>query len=500
MRSVEDSGVSRSARFAEPESDGDTGGRRMTNGLKLAISIIVILVAAIILLVADGVRRENRELTALLDTFTGDVQVFKGGESPSVVPEGKMTLRNKDVITTGDDSSATVVFPDGSAIQLEPKTRFTVVLLDFARGGRRNRSFMVDYGSVVARVSHFFGAESRATIYTPTAVAAARGTGLRIGHQLPKQKSLLEVGDGTVEFQCGESTVFCEEGQTVESTGTRMGAVHPMSPDALQHLKEVLDSLAAYESAPRPLQKLEWRITRRLGPLLQLFGIGPSGKAVEVMPPPYKAEAADGAGETAAEDLAQPFTKQPSEELVTEQTGLQGGRRKPFGWALTTHETRGKDKFVPDWAKSLVVEEIEPLPLPEKMAPIEELPPPLTTAVASTQPEETPTPESSETPPPPASSETPPAPETQVLAQAPIELGPVLGPVVGSIGRGAGAKWLIPGLLGAGTAVALAAPHSSGTPAPEPVPEPSGLLVISASLGLSSAVIRMTRIRRRRDQ
>jgi hypothetical protein len=141
--------------------------------------------------------------------------------------------------------------------------------------------------------------------------------------------------------------------------------------------------------------------------------------------------------------------------------------------------------------------ESEPLPLPEKMAPIEELPPPV--VPASTQPEETPALVSSETP-TPESSETPPAPETQVLAQAPIELAPVLAPAVGSIGRGAGANWLIPGLLGAGAAVALAAPNPSGPATPEPVPEPSCLLVISASLGLSGMVARMTRIRRRRDE
>lgn len=498
MRTAEDSSGSRSARFADPESDGDAGGRRMTNVQKLAVSIVVILVSAFILLVADGVRRENRELTAQLEAFTGDVQVFKGGESPPVVPDGKMTLRNKDVIATGDDGMATVVFPDGSAIQLSPKTRFTVVLLDFARSGRRNRSFMVDYGSVVARVSHFFGAESRATVYTPTAVAAARGTGFRIGHDFPKKKTLLEVGEGTIEFQCGESTVFCEEGQTVESTGTRMGLAQPMSADALQHLMEVLDSLAAYESAPGFLQKLEWWITRRLDPLLQLLGIGPSGKAVEVMPPPYKAEV-PGAGEALTDEITRPFAAEPSKETIKTVTASPGGRRKPIGWALATHQTRGKDKFAPDWAKGLVVAETEPLPLPEETAPTEE--PPLTTAVASAQPEETPTPESSEIPPATEAEETSPRkPETQVLAQAPIELAPVLGPVLGPIGRGAGAKWLIPSLLGAGTAVALASPHSSGRPAPEPVPEPSGLLVVSAFLGLSSAVIRRTRIRRRRDQ
>src|SRR5205823_5291823 len=124
---------------------------------------------------------------------------------------------NDDVIRTGADSTATLVFPDGSAVQVEPNTEFQVRLLDYARGGERDRSFMVRSGSIVAHVSKFFGGQSRATMCTPTTVAAVRGTGFRVQYDPQRKETFVQVADGKVAVRTAAGETATQKGEMVRA-------------------------------------------------------------------------------------------------------------------------------------------------------------------------------------------------------------------------------------------------------------------------------------------
>ena len=213
---------------------------RLRPGACLAIILLVLASH-----VAFGATAEH---TATLEAFTGEVKILQGGTT-SVTPTLRMVLRSKDVVYTGKASSATIVFSDGSAIQLEPKTRFIVQLLEYA-GGQRRRSFSLNYGTVIARISRFFGAGSKASIATPTAVAAARGTGFRLTYDALTMLTILSVTDGTVEYTCGGVTTLCHAGETIVSRGSSPGELSDTPPDAGSQFLEDIINLSIYETPP----------------------------------------------------------------------------------------------------------------------------------------------------------------------------------------------------------------------------------------------------------
>jgi hypothetical protein len=239
--------------------------------------VAVVVIVALLGLIFDGVRREGGEMSATLAEVSGQVTVAKGGQGAGSPGALKMELGNKDVITTGSDGSATVVFPDGSSVQVEPKTRFEVRLLDFARGEVRDRSFMVHSGAVVSRVSKAFGAKSSATVCTPTAVAAARGTGFRVYYDPAKKETYVGVVDGTVNFKTSAGAVDTPTGQLVAASGFQLSRTQAMSAGQTSRISTGFSTLGQHEKPQNWLTKLEYAINTFFDPLLQLLGVAPGG-------------------------------------------------------------------------------------------------------------------------------------------------------------------------------------------------------------------------------
>jgi ferric-dicitrate binding protein FerR (iron transport regulator) len=237
-------------------------------------TLMGVLIVLLILLF-DGIRREGKEFNATLAAFNGQVMVTPKGESRAIPSQPNMTLRDKDVITTGANSTATVVFPDGSAIQLEPNTQFEVRLLDFARGGVRDRSFMVRAGAAVTRISQFFGAKSEATVCTPTAVAAVRGTAFRVAYDPRTKQSLLQVVDGSVQFRTATMNTESRLGQSTTASGYQLQSSQTLSQQAQLAVGNQARLLSQHEKPPNVLQRIEWGLTNLLDPILQLLGLGP---------------------------------------------------------------------------------------------------------------------------------------------------------------------------------------------------------------------------------
>jgi hypothetical protein len=248
--------------------------RAMPGWAKTLISLALLV---LVVLIADGIRRESKEFKATLVAFTGTVQVLPHEKGQWVAAELNMALRDKDLVRTGPQSSATLVFPDGSAVQLEPNTEFEVRLLDFARGGVRDRSFMVRFGSAVAYVSQFFGARSQATVCTPTAVAAVRGTAFRVVYDPASQQSLVQVVEGSVRFRTPLAETPSQPGQVATASGYRLAGAASLPSEVQRFLTAQVASLRRYEQPPHWLQQIEWGLTNLFDPFLQILGLVPGG-------------------------------------------------------------------------------------------------------------------------------------------------------------------------------------------------------------------------------
>lgn len=238
---------------------------------------LIFAIVVIVALVADGMRRERQEFNATLLSYNGAVTVQAGGQGNRQTPRAKMGLADKDVVRTGGNGSATLVFPDGSSIELEPNTEFEVRLLDYARGGRRDRSFMLRAGSAVAKVSHFFGAGSQATVCTPTAVAAVRGTGFRVVYDPTSRQTFLQVADGQVAFKTPSAVqpVNYKVGQMVMAAGYEVQLPRDLPASRGRVLGTQLTRMGQHEKPPNVLERLEMALNEFLDPFLQILGLAP---------------------------------------------------------------------------------------------------------------------------------------------------------------------------------------------------------------------------------
>lgn len=236
----------------------------------------------LVVLIGDGIRRENAELSARIASMRGQVLVTKGGQTAGVSATPNSTLEEKDVVMTGPDGEVTIVFPDGSSILVEPGSRFEVRLLGFSRGEVRDRSFVVQVGSAVARFSQRFGKGSRGVISTPTAVAAVRGTAFRVAYDPGTSRRVapltyVAVVEGTVEFRSATGATQVQRPQVGVTSGAQLQATQTLSFTRMQAIDAQVAQLAALEKPMGRLESLERRINTALDPLLRLLGVSPGG-------------------------------------------------------------------------------------------------------------------------------------------------------------------------------------------------------------------------------
>ncbi len=248
--------------------------REAPSWLKTFVTVSLVVLVA---LIADGIRRESREFVVVLTEMSGQVVVQKAGTTNWVPATPNLALRDQDLVRTGPNGIAVLVFPDGSALQLEPNTEFEVRLLDFFRGGMRDRSFMVRMGAITAYISQFFGVRSQATMCTPTAVAAVRGTAFRVVYDPSTQQTVVQVVEGAVQFRTPIREAMSQPGQTAIATGYQMELMQPMAGQEQQVLLLRVNNLRRYEQPPSWLQRVEWAILQPLDPFLQILGLTPGG-------------------------------------------------------------------------------------------------------------------------------------------------------------------------------------------------------------------------------
>ena len=243
--------------------------------------LLIGLVVIVIIIIAEGVRRENQEFKATLTSFSGQVTVQPGERAPARYPEPNHVLEDGAIVSTGTASYAVIEFPDGSVMTLDQDTQLAVRLMEYSRGGRwRSRSFYLAVGRMWARVGPNFGEESEMKVYTPSAVAAVRGTQYAVTYDARARSTGIMCNDGyvTAEGFTGAGTWVGQGGQTVVSYGAPPRAPEWMPADARQTF--------AQTDLHKPIPPELWlktftlTVTQTLDAPLSILGIGKCSWAV----------------------------------------------------------------------------------------------------------------------------------------------------------------------------------------------------------------------------
>lgn len=257
--------------------------RKMGGGWKRFLDwrILGALLVVLILFIADGVKRENQEFEATVSKLTGQVWVQESeNANPAPAVQGEK-LVDGNVVTTAPNGSATLGFPDGSLIIVGPGSMMTVKLLEYSRGGGwRSRAFYVKVGMVMAKVTPNFGKRSSLKVYTPSSVAAVRGTTFYVAQARSGEMSQVGCGEGEVMVRgfTGEPQLLVQSAVCSVQRGTAPN--RPAWMDATQ-LQQFGDSVL-WQPPPHAgkLQLFEYGLNQFLAAPLNVLGIGKCGWAV----------------------------------------------------------------------------------------------------------------------------------------------------------------------------------------------------------------------------
>lgn len=146
-------------------------------------------------------------------------------------------IEAKDVIATGDNSTAKMVFDDKSTITLTPKSN--MVVKEFAIKNKERRGiFSLTMGKLVANVTKFVGGKNAFEVHTPTAVCGVRGTGFEVavaetglsttitctsGSLTLTAFNTMGIAVGTTTIVAGQTAVITASGISIVS-GATLGA------------------------------------------------------------------------------------------------------------------------------------------------------------------------------------------------------------------------------------------------------------------------------------
>jgi hypothetical protein len=249
------------------------GKRLLPAWLEGRVVIGVLVVLAVV--VEEGVRREDREFFATLTSAIGQVSVQDSPSTPASAPQPNQRLADNAIVSTGPQSTATLEFPDGSVTTLDQNTVYGVRLLEYSRGGAwRGRSFYLAMGRAWSTVGPYFGQDSQMKVYTPSAVAAVRGTQYAVSFDPASQTTTVQTNEGyvTTEGFSGQALWVGQGGQSSVGYGAP-----PAQPS---WMPVEITSTFGQAALNKPIKPRTWldttllAITQTLDAPLTILGIG----------------------------------------------------------------------------------------------------------------------------------------------------------------------------------------------------------------------------------
>lgn len=125
-------------------------------GMYALISFVILLAA----LISDGLRREKLEFSATVVSVNGTGEIVSINGKKTSMTVGAV-LNVSDTVVTGPLSSAIITLHDGSAVRIDHDSSVQIRMLDYTRNGIRQHTYLVTEGSIISRVSKFFGVDSQ---------------------------------------------------------------------------------------------------------------------------------------------------------------------------------------------------------------------------------------------------------------------------------------------------------------------------------------------------
>jgi len=234
-----------------------------------------------VVVIADGVRRENMEFYATVTEASGVGQVRRARGAAVEPLAVDVRIEDGGEVQTGPRCRATLDFPDGSVITLAPGSHLKVELLEYSRGGMwRGRSFTLSFGHMWARISPKFGAQSHCRIHTPSSVAAVRGTRFYVAYDPSALGTQISCSDGLVRVDGfrGRPAVIGQGATTTVSYGNAPEGARPID---MQTRSTFAQPELNREIKPDTwLKRMELQLTSALDLPLSMLGIGKSSWAV----------------------------------------------------------------------------------------------------------------------------------------------------------------------------------------------------------------------------
>ena len=243
--------------------------------------ILVVLAVIALVLIGEGVRRENMEFYATVAQLSGSGTVKLGLGKPVQALALDQRIEDGGRVATGANCWVSLDFPDGSVVTLGPSSDMVVELLEYHRGGMwRGRAFTLNAGHMWTRISSKFGQESRCRIHTPSSVAAVRGTRFYTSYDPKVMQTSISCNDGAVSFEgfSGSSAVV--------SGGRATWVTYGESPATLTGIDHQTRASFAMGTMNEPIEPDSWlkrttmRITSALDLPLSVLAIGKSSWAL----------------------------------------------------------------------------------------------------------------------------------------------------------------------------------------------------------------------------
>ena len=193
----------------------------------------------------------SNPVPAKIGAVQGQVELTRadGARETAVAPG--LVIRLGDILKTGDDSSAAVIFADGTTLTLRSagEMRFDHLSAHGKTGMVDSRLHLID-GRLDTRVKPAVGPGSRFEIQTPSAISAVRGTEYRAAVTADGHASNIEVLRGKVKVTGARKSRLVNAG-----FGTQVAQGKPPIPPRKLLPAPVLDPV------PERIRQLHWPLS-----------------------------------------------------------------------------------------------------------------------------------------------------------------------------------------------------------------------------------------------
>ena len=212
--------------------------------------VLTVSLLVLILITISSCKKESA-LSYKIDNYIGDVSIMKNGEAKT--PEAGTYLKQNDVIITGDNSIADILYSDTGLIRIYENSEIEITVIDKSN---KQSGIELKNGKMYALVSklkkdHQFKAKAK------TIVVSVRGTSFRV--RADQDSSAVDVVTGTVKVHP------VVDGREVPSVTKLVAAEQTLTLDekTAKDVAEKETTITLKQINPAQLQQIKSEIQQR---------------------------------------------------------------------------------------------------------------------------------------------------------------------------------------------------------------------------------------------